>query len=291
MLQLANKTLASKEQEKLDILQGLVNAETSFQQKKEKAKALWQNKEEEPFTKIKTLLIEMCVGVEICNYCEGNEANDIEHIYPKSFFPEFAFTWENYLLACKQCNTGYKLDKCYVMDSDGKVYETERGKEPLHKHIALVNPRIENPHNFFWLNTSDWKFEVKEDLSIWDNQKAEKTLVILGLNARQYLIEARKTAYNEYYNIMDRLRRIKKARNFDEIKDALNPEQDSILMSLGFDNNTPINEIQDEIEKSVRDSIKRYRHPSVWKAIQTIESRISPKWKNIFACVPAALHW
>lgn len=295
MLQLSERTLESAEQAKLDALQAKVNTEKSFQKKVDKAQTLWNSKGDkegkDKFATIKTLLIEMCVGVEICNYCEGNEANDIEHIYPKSFFPEHTFVWENYLLACKQCNTGYKLDKCYVMDSDGNVYETEREKEPSHKHIAMINPRIEDPNHFLWFNLRNWEFDVRDDLNIFDKNKAEKTLIILGLNTRQYLIEARKTAYNEYYNIMDRLRRIKKARNFDEIKDALNPAQDDILMSLGFDNNTPINEIQDTIEQSVRDSIKKYRHPSVWKAIQTIESRISPKWQAIFACVPTALHW
>ncbi len=30
----------------------------------------------------------MNISKGICNYCEQNESNDIEHINPKSFFPE-----------------------------------------------------------------------------------------------------------------------------------------------------------------------------------------------------------
>src|SRR5437867_482026 len=114
MIQLNNIELPIEVKEVLEELQGRINSETSFENKVEKAKSLWKNKGgqegENAFLIIRKKLYKMCVYKGICNYCEQSEANDIEHIYPKTFFPESAFEWENYLLACKQCNTGFKLD-------------------------------------------------------------------------------------------------------------------------------------------------------------------------------------
>lgn len=42
-----------------------------------------------------------------CSYCEMNISNqpDIEHVAPKSKNPELENDWDNFLLACKTCNT------------------------------------------------------------------------------------------------------------------------------------------------------------------------------------------
>lgn len=42
-----------------------------------------------------------------CSYCERFLAQsiDVEHIRPKSLQPELQFTWDNFLLACKNCNS------------------------------------------------------------------------------------------------------------------------------------------------------------------------------------------
>lgn len=44
-----------------------------------------------------------------CAYCEATLAINIDHFYPKSKFPERMFLWENFLLACANCNR-YKHD-------------------------------------------------------------------------------------------------------------------------------------------------------------------------------------
>ena len=119
MLQLdSNQKLTPNTQARLTTLQDQVNNEINFSDKSVKAQSLWINKsnsaiDKATFEEIRAKLKKMCVSVGICNYCEQSEANDIEHIYPKSFFPDFTFVWSNYLLACKQCNTAFKLDKCF----------------------------------------------------------------------------------------------------------------------------------------------------------------------------------
>jgi uncharacterized protein (TIGR02646 family) len=44
-----------------------------------------------------------------CAYCEGVAAQDIEHFYPKTRYPERMFAWENFLRGCKNCNN-FKRD-------------------------------------------------------------------------------------------------------------------------------------------------------------------------------------
>lgn len=289
MLPLANKDLPQDIQEVIQNLQIEIDNETSFSAKAEKAKQLWKSKGgvlgEKAFEAIRKLLTEMCVGTEICNYCEGSEANDIEHIYPKSFFPEYTFDWENYLLVCKQCNTGYKLDKCFVMDSEGNIFETIRGTEPLHKTVAIINPRKENPQDFFYLNTKTWTFEPIFYISLANKNKAEKTLEILALNERDYLKVARESAAIEYFNYMDRLCKILQATSHEEIKNALSPYENQIEIGQN------IADFKNEKRISVKKEVQNHRHPSVWYAIKTIDSKISPKWQNIFAFIPEALTW
>lgn len=289
MLRLIDRELKMDEQAILDELQNKVNAGLNFAERTNSAGSLWQSKGnangKKVFDQIKLALEGMCVGVKACNYCEGNEANDIEHIYPKSFFPEFAFIWKNYLLACKQCNSGYKLDKCYVLDDTGRVFVTVRGQEPRHKRIALINPRIENPDDYFWLNTKVWKFEIHDGLSLENQNKAEKTLEILALNERDYLLAGRNATAGEYFDKMDRLRRILEANTLDEVKDALSPYQ--IIM----DETLSLNAIKGNLTESVKQHIQKLLHPSVWRSIKTIESKSDPKWKAIFKRIPEALNW
>ena len=207
-------------------MQQKVNNEASFAAKVKKAQTLWDNKSsaqegKKAFEAVTQILSEMCLSVKTCNYCEQNEANDIEHIFPKSFFPEKAFVWENYLLACKQCNSGYKLDKCFVIDDEDNIISVERGTEPAHETMAFIDPRTEDPNDFLLLNTQTWTFEIKDNLSKTNQYKAEKTLEILQLNHRDYLKEGRKTTANRLYNLLERLARISEAQTIPEIEKIL----------------------------------------------------------------------
>lgn len=291
MLLLIDRNLEIAEQNVLDDLQSRVNTEIGFARQVAKAQSLWDNKKgnatgKRSFERITQILTDMCVFVKTCNYCEGNEANDIEHIYPKSFFPEKTFVWNNYLLACKQCNTGYKLDKCFVLDTDGNIHQTTRGIEPIYKTVAIIHPRTDNPNLFLWLNTKVWKFELHEELSDTDSNKAIKTLEILALNERDYLIEGRKKTYGELFDKMDRLRRIKNATTIREIEDAIAPYHDDVM-----DLTLPIDSIRQQAIQSTQQHIQKQLHPSVWYAIKTIESQVDTRWQRIFTIIPEAMNW
>lgn len=290
MIQLVSKLLSTETQNQLDALQVLVNNESDFEKKAAEAKSLW-NKKGSPkerkaaFEEIKTTLISMCVAVETCNYCEQNEANDIEHIHPKSFFPEVAFTWDNYLLACKQCNTGYKLDKCHVLDATNSPITLLRKKAPtVGSTIAFINPRIENPNDFMMLNMQTFKFDVFDDLEIVEKHKAEKTLEILELNERDPLIQARKSAAIFFYERLDRLIKILAAESNEAIYELLTP-YDVLDTTISLEQN------KQDIEANHKKAIEQHQHPSVWYAIKIVSSKTNAKWKALFAELPQALNW
>jgi uncharacterized protein (TIGR02646 family) len=289
MIQLVSKKLNEEIQRELDILQEAVNNEQTFEKKVAKAKKLWNSKGgakgEKAFENVREVLYGLCVYEGLCNYCEQNEANDIEHIYPKSFFPTKAFLWENYLLACKQCNSGYKLDECYVLDNNDDIFEVKRGEEPKYSVVAFINPRVENPSDFMILNLKTFKFEIIPDLNQKDSNKVKATLEILELNQRDTLIVARKSAGKHYYEMMDRLVRILKAANQEELQQVLTPYDEY------FNFSQPLDDIKSEIKASYKKYIGSYQHPSVWQSIKKIDSKISPKWKTIFEKIPEALDW
>ncbi len=286
MLQLAsNQKLSSKTIKKLADLQGLIDKKTSFTEKTEKAKSLWNSKPEKEFSEVKEKLLKLCVSVEICNYCEQNEANDIEHIDPKSFFPESTFKWENYLLACKQCNSAYKLDKCFVLDGIGNLHLTTRGKEPSFKINALINARTENPCDFMILNMQDFTFEILDDLTTNNQHKAEKTIEILSLNERATLKHGRKNISTYIYQRLDLLVKILSATSTQEIEVLLTPHDNYLDKTLTLQNQ------KDLIKNGFKNDILTQAHPSVWYAIKTVESKVNTKWQAIFAALPEIINW
>ncbi|AAZ98637.1 HNH nuclease [Thiobacillus denitrificans ATCC 25259] len=55
---------------------------------------------------------------EYCSYCERwiAAAIEVEHILPKKANPSQKYRWSNFLLACKNCNTGKGSDQIIVTD-------------------------------------------------------------------------------------------------------------------------------------------------------------------------------
>ena len=289
MLQLDKNNLPTPTQQVLNNLQKAVDEKIGFAAQVSEAQKLWKSKGgaqgELAFVQISKALRGMCVYVNVCNYCEQNEANDIEHIYPKSFFPSYAFTWDNYILACKQCNTAYKLDKCFVLDANGDVYEVKRGEEPLHQTVAMINPRLEDPNKFVWLDLQTRRFEIREDLTLLDYNKADRTLFILQLNNRDLLIEDRKNTAIYYYQRLELLTRIMDAKSIAEIDVLLSPHDDRI------DNTLTLEQLKKSLNDSFKTHLTNFKHPSVWNSIKTIERKSTPKWKAIFDKIPEAVDW
>jgi uncharacterized protein (TIGR02646 family) len=289
MLQLASKSLDFTTQSVLDELQNQVNLVTPFKARVAKAQSLWDTKGGQrgktAFITIKKELLSLCTFVGICNYCEQSEANDIEHIGTKSFFPEWTFVWENYLLVCKHCNTALKLDKCFVLDAQNDLVALNRGEEPPFQTIAFINPRIENPNDYMILDVLDDKFKLLNSLNLQQTNKAIATLQILNLNGRDTLLEARKSARKHYYFVLKNLIDLQNAPTKAIFRDLLEPDDDR------FDFSRTLEALKAEVKENIKNYMIRYQHPSVWYALKMQASKNNLKWKRLFEQLPEVLDW
>ncbi len=98
-----------------------ISEKPTFSTKVAEAKRLWIFKNNRAFREIRTILRRMCSGLERCMYCEGSQATDIEHFFPKSKYPFYAFKWENFLLTCRTCNSEFKGDTFPLDESGGPL--------------------------------------------------------------------------------------------------------------------------------------------------------------------------
>lgn len=120
---------------------------------------------------------------EHCAYCDhyqlGVAAREtIDHFRPKSVHPELAYTWENLFPACDVCQ-GSKLEQFdeALLKPDEPDYCFER---------------------FFIFNFSTGEIEPCPDGSLEEQNRAEVTIRILGLNVPPRN-QARKRAHKQHY--------------------------------------------------------------------------------------------
>lgn len=302
MLQLNPKVVDPLAAVHLAAQQQEVDGSGRFSEQVERAGDLWDRKTKvaggsAAFQRIKADLTAMCVSVEICNYCENNEATDIEHISPKSSFPGRAFEWENYILACKTCNTTYKSDDYAIFDpalSSAVTELTPRARPrpvPPTDDSAFVSPRLEDPLYFLWLDVAGGTFVFSEHpllTSSREKAKAAYTIKLLQLSDRPALTEARKKAFQFY---RDRLRDCAEAEQatthaaLAHLVARLEPDHERV------DNTLPLRQEQDRVIQAICRAIQSYAHPTVWHEMKR-QRQLLPAIDRWFAQAPVeALTW
>src|SRR5579872_181944 len=111
------------------------------------------------FAIIRQTLGSMCAGPRRCMYCEDSAASEIEHFRPKTFYPDLAFAWLNYLYSCGPCNNIKRSQFRLLVDPPEYVdLVRRRGDvlvEPRSGLAVLINPRQENPLQFMGLDLVD----------------------------------------------------------------------------------------------------------------------------------------
>ncbi len=127
---------------------------------REHVKTLWQGKPSRAFAEIRQTLFEMAPSRSRCMYCEDSMGTDIDHFWPKADYPQGAFCWHNYLLACSHCNSNEKREQ-FPRD--------ERGN-PL-----LIDPTTEEPSDHLLFLPSTGEFRSLD-------AKGEHTISVFGLN-------------------------------------------------------------------------------------------------------------
>ncbi len=299
MLQLNSKSLTATTQQHLNLVQGDINLLPTFTEKSNAAGTKWGSKDsniagKNAFIEVKSALTSMCVGAGICNYCEANEATDIEHIRPKSLFPEYAFVWENYILACKTCNTTYKLDKASIFNPKGtntvNDISPKRGTtiktQPVNDDTLLINPRTENPSRFIMLDLVGRTFNyiAKKPVGTKENLRAEYSInTLLKLNDRQALVEARKAAFRSFQNLLKNYIACGKATSYDELELATGDEP-----RVNRHNALP-DEIM-RVRENIKNAILNNPQPTVWFEMKRQRAKL-PITNQLFVQAPEALRW
>jgi uncharacterized protein (TIGR02646 family) len=145
---------------------------------KEEAQRLWKQQGNKAFEEIRETLKTMASGLERCMYCEDSAGTDIEHFWPKSSYPERAFTWANYLLACSCCNSNYKREQ-FPVDEAGVP--------------RLIDPTAEDPREYliFSGRTGKYKPKPREGQA---SPKGQKSIEVFGLD-RDILEKGRRMAW------------------------------------------------------------------------------------------------
>lgn len=286
-----NNELSEDTQEILNDLQNQVDIQIDFSAEVVKAKALWLNKNSgEPrynaFREIRVKLEQgsNCEGV--CTYCEQNIASDVEHVKPKSYFPGSCFQWENYVAACQTCNTDHKSNHCYIFNENDDLIRLSKGDEPASQDVAFIDPRIENPSDFMFLNLKSFRFKPFKESDIGSRNfwKADRTIAILKLNERPYLKLARESAYDYFCETLNRCALISESATLDQLRLVLVPREQRI------DFNRDLEVVKVELLEAQRDSIRKRHHPTVWLEMKR-QRKIDKDLLDLFERIPAALDW
>jgi uncharacterized protein (TIGR02646 family) len=291
MLRLNSKNLTQASLNHLSSQQNKIDILAIFEEKAKKASSLWDAKSSSQFEKIRTKLKEMCVSIEICVYCENNEATDIEHIYPKKLYPEKAFNWENYVLACGKCNSHHKSDKFKIFNPQNSVTTEDitppRGtySQPTNDDALFLNQRIDDPLNFLELDLINRTFVFIEKFpqGTREYERAKYTIELLGLNTRGALKKARENAALFFISRLEKYVNSKNSNNFQELKDAVD-DFGSINETLNF------NQEKTRILESIKRSILEHQHPTVWKEMIRQRDNL-PKTNRLLNDAPEALTW
>lgn len=293
MINIASKNLSQKTMDFLAEKQTEINAKTTFLEKKNRAKMSWNGKRgsddgKAVFTEIVGKLKDMNVSKGICNYCENDVSIDIEHIFPKSFYPEKAFLWSNYLLSCKKCNMYHKNDDFAVFNPIGSTNRQDlvRGTltPPPNDDALLINPRSDNAINFLVLDlVNAFAFTpVDRDKTSRNYQKGDYTVKLLDLNNEELKHARRNLAYT-YTENLERYSKIKVATNFEELKKAIHP-MDRIDESKKLEGEKQL------YLKNLETYILELPHPTVWEEIKRQRKNIL-NIEILFSKVPEASDW
>ncbi len=230
---------------------------------------VWKNKNRSNFRIVREKLAEMCPGPRRCHYCEDSCAIAIEHIKPKTLYPEAVFQWSNFLFVCQLCNgRENKGEKFAVFAGPRRIFKDVTRKRnaailpPVAGMPVLLNPREEDPLNVLELRFPMCVFLPVEGLGRRDLKRAEYTIETLGLNDN-LLPQARRGAYESYRALL-----IVYLKERDETPTQVQPNR-------------------------YITALKRMHHPTVWAEMKRQHQRIQElqELRDLFARAPEALDW
>lgn len=217
------------------------------------------------FDAVKRALSAMCYGAQRCAYCEDSAADEVEHIQPKSLYPELVFAWVNYLYACGPCNTA-KNDKFAIFPdgTSGVLEVTRKRNAPINPPVSgspvFLNPRVEDAIRWITLDLrGTFHFVATATKGSRAYERAHYTIETLKLN-RDLLVEARKQAFKDYVALLKHYVSAKRGGEGPEALDDL------------------------------RCTIVRRQHPTVWREMQRQHDKHAGL-SSLFRDAAEALSW
>lgn len=272
MIPLREGTLDPGSRSQLDAWQRELNSVTPYPARVEAGKELFKARNvasNATFRHVRTTLRAMSPGAVRCAYCEHSTGDEVEHIWPKDFYPERVFEWHNYLYACGICN-GRKLNHWCLRIPGGACVSLSRTKAERESHAYgppptgdpfFIDPRTEDPMRFLRVDLVDTFVVVpRSGLDSWERERAEWTIEKLELNDREDLVEARA---NHYLAYLDRLR----------------------LHVADRDGGADCTSIDLRVA-----ALQRMDHPMVWREMKRSRAHIVALAK-LFESAPEALAW
>ncbi len=272
MIRLLDVTLDPESRAQLDAWQRELDAVSPYPDRVDAGKERFKQRNvasNPTFRHVRASLRKMGHGAARCAYCEHSTGDEVEHLWPKDFYPGRVFDWHNYLHACGTCN-GCKLNHWRLRVAGGALLTLARTRAerearsygpPPEGDPLFIDPREEDPMRLLRVDLVDTFHVVpRPGLDAWDDARAAWTVERLELNEREDLVEARANCFHAY---VDRLEQYIAKR-----------DGGADLAALAF---------------RVA-AIQRMDHPMVWREMQRSHSHL-PELAALFAQAPEALGW
>lgn len=268
MIRLPDGDLSAETLAQLRVYQADVDAAGAYAARVARAAASFgsANRKGNPtFDAVKRALTAMCCGAQRCAYCEDSAADEVEHIHPKSLYPEHTFAWPNYLYACGPCNTAKNHRFAVFPDHTAATIEVSRPRNapinpPVHGSPVFLNPRIEDAIRWITLDLrGTFHFVATATKGSRAYERARYTIETLKLN-RDLLVEARKQAFKDYEALLKHYVTAKRGGEGQEALDEL------------------------------RRTIIRRQHPTVWREMQRQHDK-HVNLGSLFRDAAEALSW
>lgn len=229
----------------------------------------YNKKGNQAFDDVKKKLTHMCCGAIRCHYCEDSEADSVEHHAPKNLYPDLCFSWDNLFYACSSCNRPkrsqyavFSVVNSQLINVPGhpRQFEGEQLTPPPLGHPVLLNPRVDNPLDYLFLDLQGrFEFSVLSQPGTLAHERAKYTRDTLKLN-RPALYEARKAAYQSFETALEKYVWLK---NADVSAERLSKSQYSIQSA---------------------------HHQTVWQEMKR-QQHLIPELSTLFAEAPEAFTW
>lgn len=198
--------------------------------------------------------------------CEDSAANEIDHLKPKSLYPELTFSWPNYISSCGLCNR-IKAGKFAVFSAqNGELVDVTRRvgapiMPPLEGESALIHPRYEDATRLLGLDIRDSFYFYPLALpGTNDHRRAQYTIKMLKLNARDPLVRQRRQYFELYAGQVEAYLHAKTHGAADA-------------------------DLADRLQR-----VRALGHPTVWHEMRRQHGRL-PRLQSLFASLPEALLW